>query len=285
MEKTVMKKYRAIIFIVLLMLITGVMAALHLKSREEVPEGAIEVSYGEEKYIVDIHELAYENVSGIRVNGKGEEIPVEGAGILLKDLLAKLEITEFVTVSVVADDAYSADVTAEEIKNNIEAYLIQEEGEERLRLVVFGDKDSKRSVSNVAQIIVKDLENVEDTAVTFTDDLGREVTVNNPQRVAVLLGSFADMWVLAGGEVIASPDDAWEDFHLDMPETAVNLGHTKELNMEKNPTEKDKTSYIRNHPDYKKAKDDEAKYKAKKNYEERMFDICFAMKYSNNNNK
>lgn len=59
----------------------------------------------------------------------------------------------------------------------------------------------------------------------------------------------------------------------------------KELNMEKNPTEKDKTSYIRNHPDYKKAKDDEAKYKAKKNYEERMFDICFAMKYNNNNNK
>ena len=70
-------------------------------------------------------------------------------------------------------------------------------------------------------------------SVIFTDDLGREVTVGNPQRVAVLLGSFADMWVLAGGEVIASPDDAWEDFHLDMPEMAVNLGHTKELNMEK----------------------------------------------------
>ena len=29
--------------------------------------------------------------------------------------------------------------------------------------------------------------------ITFTDDLGREVTVENPQGVAVLLGSFADM--------------------------------------------------------------------------------------------
>lgn len=72
-----------------------------------------------------------------------------------------------------------------------------------------------------------------ESVVTFTDDLGREVTVENPQRVAVLLGSFADMWVLAGGEVIASADDAWDDFQLDMPEDAINLGSTKDLNLEK----------------------------------------------------
>lgn len=65
----------------------------------------------------------------------------------------------------------------------------------------------------------------------------------------------------------------------------LNTDFKKELNMEKNPTEKDKTSYIRSHPDYKKVKDEIAKYKARKNYQERMFDICFAMKYSNNNDK
>ena len=43
---------------------------------------------------------------------------------------------------------------------------------------------------------------------TFTDDLGREVTIDKPQRAAALLGSFADIWYLAGGEVIASADDA-----------------------------------------------------------------------------
>ena len=69
--------------------------------------------------------------------------------------------------------------------------------------------------------------------ITFTDDLGRQVIVGNPQRVAVLLGSFADMWVLAGGKVIASADDAWDDFQLDMPEDAINLGNTKDLNLEK----------------------------------------------------
>lgn len=67
---------------------------------------------------------------------------------------------------------------------------------------------------------------------TFTDDLGREVTVSEPKRVACLLGSFAEVWTLAGGVVSAAPDDAWEDFDLELPEDAVNLGHTKELSLE-----------------------------------------------------
>lgn len=68
---------------------------------------------------------------------------------------------------------------------------------------------------------------------TFTDDLGRTVTVEKPQRVAALLGSFAQVWYLAGGTVIASADDAWDDFQLPMPEDAVNLGMTKDLSLEK----------------------------------------------------
>lgn len=69
--------------------------------------------------------------------------------------------------------------------------------------------------------------------ITFTDDLNREVSINNPQRVAVLLGSFAHMWTLAGGEVIASADDAWEEFDINLSEDAVNLGHTKSISLEK----------------------------------------------------
>lgn len=73
----------------------------------------------------------------------------------------------------------------------------------------------------------------ETSAVTFVDDFDREVTVDNPQRVAPLLGSYADIWYLAGGEVYACADDAWDDFDLPMPEGAVNLGMTKELSLEK----------------------------------------------------
>lgn len=69
--------------------------------------------------------------------------------------------------------------------------------------------------------------------ISFTDALGREVTVEkNPERVAALLGSFADVWILAGGELCAAAEDAWEDFGLE-PEGAVNIGgaHSPSLEM------------------------------------------------------
>ena len=72
----------------------------------------------------------------------------------------------------------------------------------------------------------------ESDTVTFTDALDREVTVKkNPERVAALIGSFADVWTLAGGTVCASADDAWEDFDLDLPD-AVNLGGAHSPNLE-----------------------------------------------------
>lgn len=61
-------------------------------------------------------------------------------------------------------------------------------------------------------------------SVSFTDDLGRNVKVNkNPERVAALLGSFADTWVLSGGNLCAAAKDAWDDFGLQLND-AVNLG-------------------------------------------------------------
>lgn len=66
----------------------------------------------------------------------------------------------------------------------------------------------------------------------FTDDLGREVAVDSVERVATLLGSYADMWVLAGGDVCAAPIDAFEDFDLPLSEDTVNLGETKRLSLE-----------------------------------------------------
>lgn len=70
------------------------------------------------------------------------------------------------------------------------------------------------------------------TAFSFTDDLDRTVMVNQPRRVACLLGSFAQIWQLAGGEVAATADDAWDDLALELSEDCVNLGNTKELSLE-----------------------------------------------------
>ena len=60
--------------------------------------------------------------------------------------------------------------------------------------------------------------------ISFTDALGRRVSVpRNVPRVAALLGSFAEIWVLAGGTLCASTEDAWSDFGLAQGD-AVNIG-------------------------------------------------------------
>ena len=68
---------------------------------------------------------------------------------------------------------------------------------------------------------------------TFTDDLGRTVTVESCEKTAALLGSYADIWMLSGGSVCATADDAWDDFDLPLSEDTVNLGGTKKLSLEK----------------------------------------------------
>ena len=71
--------------------------------------------------------------------------------------------------------------------------------------------------------------------ITFTDDNGREVIINKkPQRVAVLIGSFSDVWCLAGGKdtLVAAAGDTWTQFDLNLSEDVVNLGSVKEPNIE-----------------------------------------------------
>ena len=69
-------------------------------------------------------------------------------------------------------------------------------------------------------------------SIAFTDALGREVSVQTkPERVAALIGSFADVWVLSGGSICATAEDAWDDFDLELPD-AVNIGGAHSPNLE-----------------------------------------------------
>lgn len=69
--------------------------------------------------------------------------------------------------------------------------------------------------------------------VTFTDDLGNKVTVENPQRVVACMGSFADAWVQAGGSntLVAATDDAFENYGVDSDKVA-SVGRSTSLNLE-----------------------------------------------------
>lgn len=74
----------------------------------------------------------------------------------------------------------------------------------------------------------------ETSAVTFEDDLGRTVTVERPERVAVLIGSFAHIWYLAGGldSLVAAASDTWTGFDIPLDEAVLNLGSTKQVSLE-----------------------------------------------------
>lgn len=71
-------------------------------------------------------------------------------------------------------------------------------------------------------------------AVSVTDDLGRTVTVEEPKRVAALIGSFAHMWYLAGGldSLAAAASDTWTSFDIPLGEEVINLGSTKKVSLE-----------------------------------------------------
>lgn len=145
-----MKNKKIYIFIILLLVITGIAAFAHLSTRDVVPENGIQVIVNGDSKILDIDNLKYENVTGSYVTGKGEEREVDGPGISLEAILKEASVSKFTKVSVTSDDSYSVEITAEE---NAEAYLLHEE--DSLRLIVFGDKDSKRNVKNVMTIEVE----------------------------------------------------------------------------------------------------------------------------------
>ncbi|MCL2529247.1 MAG: ABC transporter substrate-binding protein [Coriobacteriia bacterium] len=70
--------------------------------------------------------------------------------------------------------------------------------------------------------------------VTFTDDLGNTITVDNPQRVIAAMGSFGKVWELAGGTLIGVSDDidTYSGYPLTSPNVA-RVGDFTSIDLEK----------------------------------------------------
>ncbi len=69
--------------------------------------------------------------------------------------------------------------------------------------------------------------------VTFTDDSGAEVIVEDPRRVVACMGSFASIWELAGGTLVGASDDAFTLSDYDLASRDVQkVGDFSSLNLE-----------------------------------------------------
>lgn len=151
MENKAKKSKKLYLLAAVLLLAVAVFAVIYSNSLESVEEQSILLQIGDKKETIPFSDLTVETVQGSRKNGKGEEIPVNGMGISLANLLKdRMEGAESYEVTVSSDDSYHAQVASDEVES---AYLLQEE--EELRLVVFGDSNSKRSVSGVKIITVE----------------------------------------------------------------------------------------------------------------------------------
>ena len=126
--------------IAVLVLLTIVLAFVHLTG--QTPENAGEITVNGIK--TSLAELKLKPVSGTIVNGKGEKKQIEANGISLAELIKG----DYSVITVEASDEYHAVIGKDEAGN---AYLIVDESNSA-RLVVFGDRDSKRDVKNVVRL-------------------------------------------------------------------------------------------------------------------------------------
>ena len=69
---------------------------------------------------------------------------------------------------------------------------------------------------------------------TFTDAIGQEITVHNPQRVVSLMGSFSEIWILAGGAdtLVGTSYDTVDNRDLGLPEDIAIVDTYQNPNIE-----------------------------------------------------
>ena len=150
-----MKKHKLVVIIIaILVLLTAVLTVVHLTTREEGQEGAVQVMYNGKTTLIlfeDLKPVAV--VQGTVVNNAGEEKTIDGRGILVSDVLKLAGATVDSKVTVTADDEYSVNLTADEVVEEGKAWLLLEE--DFLRLIVFGDQGAKRNVKYVVRLTVE----------------------------------------------------------------------------------------------------------------------------------
>lgn len=68
---------------------------------------------------------------------------------------------------------------------------------------------------------------------SFTDSLGNNVNLKiKPQRVVSLIGSYAETWILAGGNLAGVTNDVISERKIDLPSETKIVGTIKDPNVE-----------------------------------------------------
>ena len=147
-----MKKKTLIIILAALVVIAAVLAIVVAKNQPSKSVSEVIIMQGGKDTKVDLGKLQLTDVKATVTRANGKTIEIDSKGIELKDLLAKY--SGFTTITVNAEDNYTAELSAGDIAADKNVYLILGE-ENKPRLIVLSDSNAKRDVKNVLSMELK----------------------------------------------------------------------------------------------------------------------------------
>ena len=143
-----MKKKTVLIVLAILVVVAAVLAIVISSGMPKKEANEIILVENGAQTKVDLNSLKLVDVKGTMTMESGKVKEIDSKGVELKVLL---DGKTYTTVKVSADDNYSAELTAEDIAKDGNAYIILGE-ENKPRLIVFSDTNAKRDVKNILTI-------------------------------------------------------------------------------------------------------------------------------------
>ena len=153
-----------IVIVVLLLAVTGIVAAVHLMNQDAV--ACMVIVQGEQEIAVSFEDLDQGTFSGELIDGKGDVTAHTYTGVLLQELLEKkgIDLAQISGVTVTSADNYSVEFTAEEILQEGKVYAAVtadgakiegiDPGTDGVQVIVFGDPNSRRCVRYAQRITI-----------------------------------------------------------------------------------------------------------------------------------
>lgn len=156
---------KMIVGIALLLVITGIVAAVHLMDQDAI--ACMVILQEDRRITVSFEDLNRGEFSGELIDGKGDVAHHEYTGVLLRELLEKkgVDLARISGVTVTSADNYSVAFTIEEILQDDKVYVAItvdgtkiegiDPGTDGVQLIVFGDENSRRCVRFAQKITIR----------------------------------------------------------------------------------------------------------------------------------
>ena len=147
-----MKKKTLLIILAVLVVLAAVLAVIVSRNQPQKAVSEVIIVQNGKQTKVDLGKLDLTDVKATVTRASGKTLEIDAKGLELRKLLEKY--SGYTTLTVSAEDNYTAEIKADELQTEKNVYLIIGE-ENKPRLVVLSDSNAKRDVKNVLTIELK----------------------------------------------------------------------------------------------------------------------------------